>query len=186
MTDRRTLIGAMGLAAGVLSAAAGAAELSSDRPVGAKDFDFLIGDWKVSHSRLKRRLANDDTWAPFAGTCSMRPLLGGMANVDDNVLDLPEGRYRGIGLRYFNADGRWRIHWVDSRSPGIDPGVVGGFADGVGTFIGDDSHEGRPVRARYIWSQITPISAHWEQAFSVDGEKTWETNWRMAFTRVRA
>jgi hypothetical protein len=117
----------------------------------------------------------------------MRPLLGGLANVDDNILDLPEGRYRGVGLRYFNADsGKWRIHWVDSRAPGIDPGVVGGFEGGVGTFIGDDSHEGRPVRARYIWSKITPTSAHWEQAFSVDGEKTWETNWRMEFTRVRA
>src|SRR5436190_1206599 len=83
------------------------------RPAGAKGFDFLVGDWTVAHSRLKRRLAGDDTWEPFAGTCSMRPLLGGMANVDDNVLDLPNGRYRGIGLRYFNADtGKWRIHWV--------------------------------------------------------------------------
>jgi hypothetical protein len=36
---------------------------------------------------------------------------------------------------------------------------------------------------RYVWSEITPTSALWEQAFSADGEKTWETNWTMAHTR---
>ena len=28
-------------------------------------------------------------------------------------------------------------------------------------------------------------SAYWEQAFSPDGGKTWEVNWRMDFTRVQ-
>lgn len=27
------------------------------------------------------------------------------------------------------------------------------------------------------------LRARWEQAFSVDGEATWETNWIMEFTR---
>ncbi|MEU9510940.1 hypothetical protein AB0D32_32210 [Micromonospora sp. NPDC048170] len=26
--------------------------------------------------------------------------------------------------------------------------------------------------------------ANWEQAFSTDGERTWETNWVMEFTRA--
>jgi hypothetical protein len=61
--------------------------------------------------------------------------------------------------------------------------VVGRFSGGRGEFYGDDTHEGTPIRVRYIWSDITPTSARWEQAFSVDGEKTWETNWIMEFTR---
>lgn len=39
------------------------------------------------------------------------------------------------------------------------------------------------MRVRYTWSGITADSARWEQAYSVDGEQTWETNWIMEFTR---
>ena len=60
----------------------------------------------------------------------------------------------------------------------------GGFAKGVGTFYGDDSFEGRPIRVRYLWSRITEQSARWEQAFSLDEGNNWETNWYMDFTRV--
>lgn len=56
---------------------------------------------------------------------------------------------------------------------------------GVGTFIGDDTLRDRPVKVRFRWSQITPTSAHWDQAFSPDGGATRETNWLMEFTRVR-
>jgi hypothetical protein len=40
------------------------------------------------------------------------------------------------------------------------------------------------VRTRYTWSQITPKSARWEQAFSYDAGKTWDTNWVMEFRRA--
>lgn len=36
---------------------------------------------------------------------------------------------------------------------------------------------------RFSWSNIAESSAHWEQAFSIDGGKTWETNWRMVMTK---
>jgi hypothetical protein len=60
---------------------------------------------------------------------------------------------------------------------------VGGFADGRGTFFGDDLHDGRAVRVRYEWMDITPASARWEQAFSIDDGATWETNWVMSLAR---
>jgi len=66
----------------------------------------------------------------------------------------------------------------------IDPPVVGPFVDGRGEFYGDDVHDGKPIRVRYLWSGITPTTAHWEQAFSADGGQTWETNWHMESTRV--
>jgi len=37
---------------------------------------------------------------------------------------------------------------------------------------------------RYVWSDITPKSAHFEQSFSPDGGKTWEVNWISSITRV--
>ena len=60
----------------------------------------------------------------------------------------------------------------------------GGFSDGVGLFLADDTLDGRLVRVRFLWSHITPTSARWEQAFSTDGGVNWETNWEMDFERV--
>jgi hypothetical protein len=59
-----------------------------------------------------------------------------------------------------------------------------GLIDGVGIFTCDDEFEGKPIIVRYIWSNITASSARWEQAFSPDGGKTWETNWIMNQTRI--
>jgi hypothetical protein len=74
---------------------------------------------------------------------------------------------------------------LDSRQPHqLDPPVVGGFHNGVGTFFADDQFQGKPIRVRFIWSDITPSSARWQQAFSDDAGATWETNWIMDFKRV--
>ena len=62
--------------------------------------------------------------------------------------------------------------------------MYGGFKDGVGTFTGDDTLEGKPIKVRFRWSEIKANSARWEQAFSPDGGATWEVNWRMQFTRA--
>ena len=162
--------------------AAPAANLS-----GLHDFDFLAGAWRVHHRKLKDRLAGSREWVEFEGTCVMRPLMGGMSNVDDNTLDVPGGAYNGVGLRSYDAkSGLWTIWWLDSRNPSadLDPPVRGRFENGVGTFYADDTLRGKPIRVRYMWSHITKTTARWEQAYSPDAGKTWETNWKMEFTRV--
>jgi hypothetical protein len=144
------------------------------------DFDFFAGNWRVHHRVLKARLADSHEWVEFDGTISSRPLMGGYANVDDTVLVKPEGTYTGVALRSFDPKtGQWSIWWLDGRTPlgPLDPPVRGGFKDGTGTFYGDDVFNGKPIRVRFIWSNITATSAQWEQAFSTDGGKTWETNW---------
>jgi hypothetical protein len=37
---------------------------------------------------------------------------------------------------------------------------------------------------RFIWTVTSRDACRWEQAFSVDGGRTWETNWIMDFTRL--
>jgi len=153
---------------------------------GVHDFDFFAGRWRVHHRRLRQRLARSQDWVEFEGTTAMHTLLGGRGNVDDNVLELPGDPYRAVTLRTFDAaTGEWSIWWVDGRSPRgpLDPPLRGRFENGVGVFYADDTFDGRPIRVRFIWSRITPTSCHWEQAYSPDGGKSWETNWEMDFAR---
>jgi hypothetical protein len=153
---------------------------------GLHDFDFLVGDWHVRHFRLKERLAGSHEWVAFDGTCTLRLTMGGWGNVDDNVLNVPGGAYRAMSIRAYDAKtGLWAIWWLDGRNPhgDVGPPVKGRFQNGVGTFYADDTLRGKPICVRYTWSQTTPNSAHWEQAFSPDGGNTWETNWTTDFIR---
>lgn len=62
--------------------------------------------------------------------------------------------------------------------------MVGHFEAGKGVFDADDQLNGVPVKIRFTWAPLGPNSARWEQAFSADSGKTWETNWTMDFTRL--
>jgi hypothetical protein len=150
------------------------------------DFDFLFGSWRVLHRRLRLRLAGNDEWEEFDGTCAVQPLLGGAANIDDNVLNLPAGVYRAASLRAYDLQTRrWAIWWLDARSPlAMDPPVLGGFDEGTGTFYADDLLDGKPIRVRFRWTGTHTSTPVWEQAFSPDAGTTWETNWTMKFVRM--
>ena len=43
--------------------------------------------------------------------------------------------------------------------------------------------DGKPVKVVYRWEKQGAGSARWEQAFSYDDGKTWETNWVMEMTK---
>jgi hypothetical protein len=183
---RDTLTGALALGIG---GAIGAAPARSASPTpsantAVNDFAFLIGAWRVRHHKLKGRLIGSTEWSDFGGTCRAWPLLGEAANVDDNVLHAPDGIYRGVTLRRRHPDtGQWWIWWLDDKGAGLEPPVMGEFKDGVGTFLGDDRLRGKPIRVRFIWSEISARAARWEQAFSPDRGRTWEVNWVMHFER---
>jgi hypothetical protein len=182
-----------GLVAAV-SCSAAPASASQDKPnptpatpnlSGLRDFDFLFGEWHVRHRLLK---ADSHKWVEFDGSSNTRKLMEGWGNVEDNVLNRPGGSYRAVGLRsYDSKTGQWAIWWLDGRSPfgPLDPPVKGRFENGIGNFYSDDTLDGKPIRVRYTWSHITPTSARWEQAYSPDAGKTWETNWIMEFQRAQ-
>jgi hypothetical protein len=61
--------------------------------------------------------------------------------------------------------------------------MIGEFKNGRGEFFDQEEFNGRMILARNSFSEITPNSSRFEQAFSDDGGKTWETNWVMTFKR---
>jgi len=150
------------------------------------DFDIFAGRWRTHQRRLKRRLAGSDEWQEFEGVQDLYLLMDGAANLTDNLFHLPEGPYRGTTLRAFDAKTRsWAIWWLDDRHPHrMDVPVIGRFENGSGAFYADDVFEDKPIKVRFLWKNIEADSRRWEQAFSPDGGKTWETNWTADFFRM--
>lgn len=147
------------------------------------DFDFLAGRWDVRNRRRRRILADCEEWDEFPGRAECTRLFGGAANVD--TISFPSLGQSGLTVRLFDRElEEWSIYWASSRDGILQQPVTGRFAGGEGWFYGDDTFQGRLIRVRYIWSGMTDHSARWEQAFSADGEETWETNWIMNLTRA--
>lgn len=152
---------------------------------GRNDFDFLMGSWKVHHRRLVERLKGATDWEVFDGDALARKILDGLGNIDEGVLYRQTGPIHAISLRVFNPQSKeWSIYWSTNLTGTLDVPMIGGFKNGVGEFYSQEVFEGRHIYNRFIWSKITANSAQWEQAFSTDGGKTWETNWVMEFERV--
>jgi hypothetical protein len=152
---------------------------------GQADFDFLIGSWMVRNRRLRRPLTGSDEWYEFDATAVARHLWGGHANVDEFEADSPTGHIQGMTLRLYDRNARqWSLYWANSAKGTLDRPTVGRFEEGRGEFFDQDRIDGTTVLVRYVWSDITATSCRWEQAFSPDGGRTWETNWTMDFTRT--
>jgi hypothetical protein len=152
---------------------------------GQHDFDFEIGAWKARLSRLDHPLTGSTRWLEYEGTSVVRKVWGGRANLGELEVDGPAGRIEGLTLRLYNARAhQWNITWSNASEGVLDRATMfGGFKDGRGEFFGQDSLEGRAIFVRFVFSDITPTAFRFEQAFSGDGGKTWEVNWKATFTR---
>jgi hypothetical protein len=142
------------------------------------DFAFLLGDWRVHHRYLRVK-ENGREWVDVDGTASHHQLMGGRANVEEHSINVPDAAYRAVALRSYDSKAsQWSIWWLDGRTPhgDLDPPIQGRFENGIGTFYGDTKINGKPMRVRFVWSQITATSARWEQAYSPDAGKTWKMN----------
>jgi hypothetical protein len=158
----------------------------SDERDGRSDFDFFIGRWKIRNRRLRERLKASTDWEEFEGTTVARTLLGGLGNLDECVMERAAGQLRGMTVRLYDpATRQWSLYWADNVKAGIlQTPMIGRFEGGRGEFYSQEPFEGRHIFCRFIWSEITQASCRWEQAYSPDGGKTWETNWIMDFVRT--
>ena len=186
--DRRNLLHATAAALALATTSRGAeARSETANEPGLRDFDFFFGVWTVAHRKLKSRFTGSRDWETFAGETTCRPLMNGLANYNDSVSQHVGQVGRGVGIRAFNAaDRTWADWYLNGGAPSsIDPPGIGRFTGGVGTFLSDDVFQGRPIKVRGVFTDIRPGLAQWEQAFSADEGRSWETNWIMRYTRVR-
>jgi hypothetical protein len=154
---------------------------------GQHDFDFEVGTWKIHLKRLLKPLTGSTSWVEFDGTSVTRKVWDGRANLEEFETDGPAGHIEGLTLRLYNPEThQWSLYWANSKVGAMGgPPNVGEFKNGRGEFICQDTFNGRAILIRYVWSDITANSAHFEQSFSDDGGKTWEVNWITDQTRVQ-
>ena len=158
---------------------------SASELAGQHDFDFEIGSWKIHLSRLKDRLAGSTTWVPFDGTSVTRAVWNGRANLEEFEADSSQGHIEGLTLRLYNPEAhQWSIYWANSKNGFLEQPMVGEFKNGRGEFYDQEPWKGRAVYVRFIWSNTTTNTPHFEQSYSDDGGKSWEVNWITNQTRV--
>jgi hypothetical protein len=174
-----------------MAAASSDASTAPSRPSaaghdGQRDFDWEIGAWQTKVRVLAAPLSeSEDEWLRFEGTSIVRPLVGRRANIIEFEVSGPSGRIDAINLRLYEPqNGRWSLTFANLRDGVLTPAVFGGFHDGVGEFYGDDQLGGRPIRVRFLIFRQGADTARFEQAFSDDGGKTWETNWIAVDRRI--
>jgi len=152
---------------------------------GQHDFDWEIGAWKAHLSRLQHPLTGSKTWIELDGTSVVRKVWNGRANLGELETDSPTGHIEGLTLRLYNPQShQWNIHWANSSDGALGQAMVGGFKDGRGEFYDQETFNGRAIKVRFVFSDITSRSFRFEQAFSEDGGKAWEVNWIATFTRA--
>jgi len=155
---------------------------------GQRDFDFNLGTWRTHVKRLLHPLTASSTWAEYDGTSVVSKVWDGRANLLELEADGPAGHIEGLGLRLYNPEThQWSLNWASSVDGEFQqPPMIGQFVGGRGEFVDQEVFSGKSILSRNAFSDISPDFARFEQAFSDDGGRSWETNWVMTFTRIPA
>ena len=152
---------------------------------GGHDFDFAVGTWQLHILRLVHPLTGSKTWVTMEGTKVFRTVWDGSAQVEQVEADGPNGHFESMGLMLYNPKShQWSVNFANGSQGTLSPAAFGEFRGGTGEFFNSDTLNGRAIAVRYTWSQITPTTHHFEQAFSADGGKSWEPNLRVTLTRA--
>ncbi|HVE57445.1 MAG TPA: hypothetical protein VNB22_11500 [Pyrinomonadaceae bacterium] len=163
-----------------------AAQTTSQRRDGQKDFDFEIGTWKTHLKRRLNPLTGSNNWIEYDGTTIVRKVWNGRANLVELDVSGTAGRIEALSLRLYNPESRqWSLNFSNVKGGEMTTPTIGEFKDGRGEFYSQETLGGRAIFVRFVISDITPDSCHFEQAFSDDGGKTWEVNWIADDKRVK-
>jgi hypothetical protein len=128
----------------------------------ARQFDFWIGDWKVTSG------------GTVAGHNTITSILGGCVLLEEYTN--AKGTYSGKSFNYYDdVDGNWHQVWVDTG--GLRLHLAGGYADGKMTMsgervTGDETiidritwHNNDDGTVRQVWDQSKDDGATWENLF---------------------
>jgi len=146
----------------------------SDDPLGPAALDFWLGDWDVSWQT---------NVGPGTGRNRLTRVVGRRGVLERFEGRGPRGgRLHGMSLSIRDSeDDRWRQTWIDSSGSYL--ALVGVAVDGRIAFEMEAVKDGRPVRNRMIWTDVTDDALVWRWQRSEDHGATWTDLWRIDYRR---
>jgi hypothetical protein len=149
------------------------------------DFDFEFGNWQADLKVLQHPFTGSHTYVDFRGTSVVKRIWNGRANYGELEVGNATTHIEGLTLRLYDPRvHEWHIYFSNSANGGLGlPPMVGHFTKGRGEFYDTETIDGKTTRVRFVFSDITRNTFHFEQSFSIDGGKTWERDWISTFTR---
>jgi hypothetical protein len=140
-----------------------------------KQFDFWVGEWQLSWPDPKQG-------GTLHGTNSIRRTLDGCV-VQENFSGGDAGPLRGMSVSTYDARAsKWKQTWVDNQGGYLD--FVGEFQDGQMVLSREGmTPDGRPVRQRMVYTNITANEFDWKWERSLDNGKTWQVMWPIHYKR---
>ena len=141
----------------------------------SRQFDFWIGDWKVSPSEGGGQV----------GASHIEKTLGGCV-IWENWTSLATG-YSGKSYNTYNPDlQRWEQFWVDNQGGMIH--FYGGLKDGVMDFWTDDMPQpgGEKLRRHLQFFRLSADKVRQFSQGSTDGGKTWKVEYDFTYVRTKS
>lgn len=174
---------ALALGFSFASAPAGAQTTTANDPHW-HDFDFEFGSWKADLRLLAHRLVGSHEWIDYRGTLVVHPLFHGKGNMSDLEVRNATSSIVGGALHLYNPETReWSVWFANAANGTLGIPGVGRFQNGRGVLYDHEVYHGRPIYVRQAFSNISAHTFDYEQAFSVDNGKAWETNLIINYTR---
>jgi hypothetical protein len=155
--------------------------------VQAHGFDFAWGDWRTEISFLPDPFAGSSHWVQIRGQVRVRKVWGGRANLEEIEASGAHGPFEGLTLRLYDPKAQqWNLYWANSNDSVLDEPMIGSFKDGRGVFYNQDTYAGRTAFVRNVYFDVEADSYRFEQALSIDGGRTWRTNFIAHVTRKKS
>ena len=154
-------------------------------PQTPNDFDFDIGTWKLHTARLLRPLTGSTQWTEADGRVVVTRIWDGSANLSEIHTNYATGPVDFLALRWYNPVARqWFMDFATAASGQLGVPMAGEFKNGRIDFLDQEPIDGKMILVRFsMWPTPEHAPAS-EQAFSADGGRTWEVNFRTKYTPV--
>jgi hypothetical protein len=166
-------LGAVGLMVAAL-AAAQAYTLYGCDSAEAKQFDFWLGEWELSYV---------EDGKPAKSRNRVSRLLDGCA-IHEEFSGAPGTKLEGRSYSSFDRGSKqWKQAWVDNSGAYLD--FTGGLVDGRMILVRTVERDGRRLRQRMVWQDITGEHLKWLWQRSDDDGATWSTQWEIDYRRIR-
>ncbi len=136
------------------------------------DWDFLVGEWRVRHRRLRERLAGSSAWDELDRHVANWPVLGGHGNVGDNVIGISRSnrarrgraRFRSRDTRVAELVARWTQSARHRRAAARDVQRAALARSAVLKTVA-----GRTIRTRVQWSRNARHARTWRNKAKLRG-----------------